>query len=239
MTPVQLAAFVRRKTHTSSVTYPDADLMADANVLKDDIAGQIQQKRQEVFNVPTTDDLVINQREYAFPDDVMNNIVAVYLKFVTTDKYVLATPYSGSHKYKGSLDESEIVDHFSNTNPYYFIRRKAIYILSGTIPATVDGFLIVYNAFPADLAALDGTDDISVDPSDTTHGFPKEFHELWSRRISIEYKDRNEKKLSSRENKYEKDLEDKLDNFSTVNLGAEILASLPPDSTRGNNGYEY
>jgi len=226
MTGAQLLAMIRTKTNTDSTTYTSSAVLIDVNIFKDDIAGQIQQVRPEVFNVPTVDDLVYNQREYAFPDDVMNNLVEVQLRFTTASAYTVAIPLSSSHKYKEGYTESEIVKYHNNTDPQYFIRRKAIYILSGSIATAIGGILMIYNSFPADLANLVGTTDLSIDPSTTTHGFPREFHELLARRVSIEYKDRNNIKLSTREQ-------------NPVNLGVEVLASLPSASSRGDDGFEY
>lgn len=238
MTGTQLAAFIRRKTKTNSTTYPDADLLVDVNLMKDEIASRIQQVRQEVWNVPALDDLVLNQREYAFPEDVLNSLVSLELKFTATGDYVPANTLARRH-YKDVLQESVIVNNFDNLNPRYFLRRKAIYILSGAIIAVTEGIKLVYNSFPADLANLTGIIDLSIDPSTTTHGFPREFHELWARRVSIEYKDANNKKLSKKELDYDEDLEKALSDFATGNLDEKIIGSLPPGSERGNDGADY
>jgi len=238
MNGVALAALIRRKTKTTTGTYVDADLLVDVNLMKDELASRIQQVRQKVWNIPAVDNLVLNQREYAFPDDVLNSIVSLELKFTAAGKYVLAEPLARRH-YKDTLEESKIINNFDNLNPRYFLRRKAIYILSGAIITVTDGVKLVYNSFPADLANLIGTADLSIDPSTTTHGFPREFHELWARRVGIEYKDANNKKLSLKELKYEEDLEKALDDFSTVDLSAATIASLPSGASRGDNGYLY
>jgi len=208
------------------------------NLMKDEIASRIQQVRQTIWNIPALDDLVLNQREYAFPEDVLNSIVSLELKFTATGKYVPADTLARRH-YKDALEESKIVNNFDNLNPKYFLRRKAIYILSGSIIAVTDGIKLVYNAFPVNLANLTGVVELSVDPTITTHGFPREFHELWARRVSIEYKDANNKRLSKKELDYDEDLEKALDDFSTADLSASIIGSLPPGSERGDNGYNY
>ena len=240
MTGTELATLINIKTKTGSGTFSAADMLIFVNLFKDEIAGLIQQKRPEIFNMPTNEDLVASstKREYAFPADVLNNIVRLDLKFTSSGKYVWAEPYRQS-KFRKGFQESIIVDNFTNTTPRYFIRRQAIYILSGTITAVTDGILLTYNVFPANLANLTGSTDLSADPSTTTLGFPREFHELLARRVSIEYKDINDIKLSSKELKYDKELEEALNNFSRVNLDKQIIAELPAASKRGNNGQDY
>lgn len=238
MTPAQITTLIRKKTKTDSNTYPDTDLLADINLMKDELASKIQQVRPEIWNTPAITNLKDDKREYAFPDDVLNHIISLELKFSDSLDYVVATPISRKH-YSGVLEENAIVNNFSNLNPRYFIRRNAVYILSGTIQAVSEGFKIVYDAFPADLSALTGTNDLSIDPSETTHGFPREFHELLARRVSIEYKDRNGIKFSQKELVYSQDLEDALEDFEIANLDRQFIGSIPSGATRGNNGYNY
>jgi len=206
--------------------------------MKDEIAVKIQKVRKDIFNIPALDDLVLNQREYAFPSDVLNNIVNLEIMFSTGGDYIPAVNLARRH-YLDSLQESKIVAGFSNLEPRYFIRRQAIYILSGAITAVTDGIRLVYNSFPANLANLTGTTDLSIDPSTTTHGFPREFHELWARRVAIEYKSVNSMPLSETEKRYDIDLDKALEEFSEVDLSRNIVGSLPSSSQRGDDGFNY
>jgi len=208
------------------------------NLMKDEIASRIQQVRQEIFNMPSYEDLVADQREYAFPSDVLNNLVSLALKFTASGDYVKAYPIARRH-YLDALQESKIVNDFDSLEPNYFIRRKALYILSGAIIAVTNGIKLVYNCFPANLANLNGSTDLSVDPTTTSHGFPREFHELWARRVSIEYKGPNNIPLSKKELDYDKDLEKALDDFAVVNLDEELIGSLPPSNEVGNDGQNF
>src|SRR3990167_636660 len=238
MTGTQLAALIRKKTRTNSTTFSDADMLVDANIFKDELAGMIQQVREEIWNIPTLDDLVADQREYAYPSETINGMVNFELKFTASGNYVLAKPIA-RHHFADALQESKIVNEFSNDAPRYFVRRKAIYILSGTIIAVTNGIRKVYDKFPSDLSNLTGSTDLSIDPSTTTHGFPREFHELLARRVSIEYKDRNGVKLSAMELNYERDLDTKLDNFQRADKSEVVLGALPAGDTVGDDGYDY
>lgn len=237
MTPLVLATSIRKKTRTDTTSYTDATMLTDVNELKDEIAGLIQEKRPEFFNLETLQNLVLNTREYDFPTGVMNNIVRVELKFTSTGDYVPANPVDFKDV-SVALQESKIVEEYDNDEPRYFVRNQGIYILSGAIIAVTSGIRITVNSFPADLANMTGnTTDISVKPSSITHGFPREFHEILARRVAIDYKDRNEIALSSREHKYKEDLDDLLDNFDTPNLALETKMNFP--ATDSDHGYNF
>lgn len=240
MTGTELSALISLKTKATTTTFSAADRLVLVNIRKDEIASRIQKRRQEIWNMPTLANLVGDQREYSFPSDVMNNIVSLELKFTASGDYVVAKPASLNHV-KSVLQESKIVENYDNLEPEYVIRRKAIYILSGTIIAVTSGIKLVYNAFPANLANLSGSTDLSVDPSTTTHGFPREFHELLARRVGMDYKMQPgvNMKFNVEELNYENDLEKALEDFSIANLDEEIIGALPSGSTRGDNGYNY
>ena len=65
--------------------------------------------------------------------------------------------------------------------------------------------------FPAtsQLVILSSTEDMSADPSTTSHGMPREAHEIWARSVIIEYKNSKEKPipLTEKELNYENDLQ--------------------------------
>jgi hypothetical protein len=212
-------------------------MLVDVNNGIEEFAGRIQGVRPEVWNIPTFANLVADQREYSFPADVLNSIVSLELKFTSTGDYIPARPLKKNPS-DFALQESKIAGAYNNFTPYYFLRRKAVYVLSGTIIAVTDGFKLVYNTFPAALSNLTGSDDLSVDPSTTTHGFPREFHELLARHVSIAYKDLNGIPLSKKELQFEQDLEKKLDEFSIANVDVEETADIPSGTSMSNNGFD-
>ena len=241
MTGTQFAALIRRKTKTNSTTYEDADLLVDANLMKDEIVLRLQQVRPEIFNIKEEQDLVASgtTREYDIPEEALNRIIDLEIKFSASGDYVIAAPLARRH-YKDSLQESKIVNSFDNLEPNYFIRRKKVYVLSGTIVPVTTGFRLIYDRLPADLANLTGSTDLSLNTS-TENGIPKELHELWARRVSIEYKDTNHISLSKKERDYEDDLEKTLNDLLVHNLEEEKIASLPlsASSRRGNDGEDF
>ena len=88
---------------------------------------------------------------------------------------------------------------------------------------------------------MDGVTDMSIDPSTTTHGIPRELHELWARGVIIDYKGSREKPipLSEQELSYRVDLEKAIETLKQGNLDREVIGALPPASDRGNEGFDY
>lgn len=239
MTSTELKSLINYKTKTNDTTFTAADMLVLANLMKDEIVLRVQQVRPEIFNIIGLQDLVASstKREYDIPTAALNVIIDLEIKFSSSGDYVMARPIARKH-YKDSLQESKIVNSFNNLNPRYFIRRKKVYILSGTITVVTDGFKLVYDLLPADLANLTGSTDLSLN-SDTANGIPRELHELWARRVSIEYKDANRLRLSKKELDYEVDLEKALDDLSTPNLDKTVIGALPSRANRGNDGIDY
>lgn len=246
MTGQAYSSLVRFKTHTNSSTFPDSDMTALTNVYKDSIAGDIQMVRPDVWQIPFLDNLVESQREYAFPTGVLNNIVYVEVKFSDTGDFRFATP-TQRLQFRESLQETIITNNYNNDVPFYFTRRNAIFLLSGSIDTTAlgdtsitDAIKVVANIFPANFADSDwsGSTDLSVDPTTTSHGFPREFHELLARRVSIQYKEKNDVNLDPTEANYEEDLKDKMDQYSIAILDEQIQGSLPSGTETANDGFD-
>lgn len=241
MTTTELATIVRYKTKTNSTTFTDAQLFLLANIFKNEISSQIVERNAGFFLVPTVFDLVASStsREYALPDDTLNRIHKVEIKFASGDSRYPATYIKDYH---GSETESDIVAQYSNSEGgfAYTIRRRAIFLLSGTVVAVTGGMRLWYHAYPADLTS-GGATDMSVDPSTTTFGFPRQFHELLARRISIEFKGSQPKPipLNRHELNYENDLQIQLNAISHVDNSGEILGHGLSAQETGNDGWNY
>jgi len=239
MTGTELAALIRYRTKTNSTTFTTSDMSPLVSVFKNEIASQIVDRDSKHFLIPSTFNLVADQREYFLGDDLLNRLHKVEIKFVSTDSRF---PAKAVKDYYGSETESEIVKSYSNSEGEfgYTIRRRAIFILSGTIIAVTNGVRIWSHIFPAD-PSLTGSTDLATDPSTTTFGFPRQFHELLARRVSIEYKCSQPKPLtlSKKELDYEKDLEIQLNAISRNDNSLEIIGDPLPSQETGNDGYLY
>ena len=240
MTGAELSTLIGKKTSTNTTTFTEADRLIYVNIFIKEIASMIVEKNNGMFLVPATFNLVDDQREYGLPDDLLNRMHKVEFKFASGDSRF---PSTYIKDYYGSETESEIVKRFGNSEGDFAhtIRRRAIFLLSGTIVAVTGGGRLWYHAYPADLANLTGSTDLSVDPSTTTFGFPRQFHELLARSISIEWKGSRPKPipLNSKERNYEKDLAIQLAAIATVDNSGEIIAELPDSKDLGNDGYNY
>jgi hypothetical protein len=93
--------------------------------------------------------------------------------------------------------------------------------------------------YPADLANLTGLTDMAVDPTTTSFGFPKQFHELLARRVGMERKMRTPgAKLTQLEMAYETDLRKALDAIAHQDLSLEIIGELPQPRDLLNDGWD-
>lgn len=247
MTGTQLAALIRKYTGTNSTTYTDSDVLVDVNNVKDEFGGLISKRNENLFIIPATFDLVassVTAREYSFPTDILNHLATVELALDTSQAtvFVLCRPFPGGlQRLVRELDgitEAKITNYFNNQHPYYIITRNSLYLLSGTISALSAGGKIRYRLFPADLANLSGTTGLEIDPTTSSFGMPKTFHELWARRVSIIFKSSKQKPipLSSLEKVYEQDLGRALSVISEVDLGEEIVGSLPKEDSPSQLG---
>ena len=236
MTKTQLAIRVRFYTKTTSNTFLDSDLLLFANSVKDELASLIAERdiKGNYFIVPSTDNLVADQREYAWPDDVLNSIYSIEASFTTATplSYVLCHPDDFRRLGIGRT-EANVTANYSNDEPRYEMQRRSIYLLCGTIIAVTNGLRIKYRAYPADLADnMVGTTSLALDPTTTTFGMPLNFHELWARRISIQWKGSKPKPipLSPLEKNYEIDLERQLSAISGNDMSGENIATIPRDT---------
>jgi len=240
MTGTQLAALIRYKTRTNSTTFTDADMLPLVNAFKDEIASLIVERNNGMFLIPATFNLVANQREYGLGDDVLNRIHKLEIKFAAGDSRF---PSQNIKDYHGSETESEIVKKFSNSEGEFAhtIRRRALFILSGTIIAVTGGGRLWAHIFPAALAKPTGSADLSIDPSTTSFGFPRQFHELLARRVAMEHKMSQPKpvSLNVKEVAFDRDLQVQLDAISHIDNSAEILGNELPKGDTGNDGWEY
>lgn len=240
MTAAQLNTLINFKCSTNDTTFPQATKLPLVNMFKNEISSRIVESNKRYFLVPATFSLVADQREYSLDDNMLSHVQKLELKFVSTDAY---QPSVGLKEYYGSETESEIVKEYTNIKGGFahYIRRRSLFILSGTIIAVTNGGRLWYNLYPADLANLTDATDLAIDPSTTTFGFPRQFHDLLARRVAIEYKGSQPKQipLSPLEQRYEDDLKDQLDAISRSDNGLEIIGSMPDDADTGNNGWDF
>jgi hypothetical protein len=237
MTPAKFATYVRYRTKTNATSFSDAELLAYMEMRQDEIAQAILKIDEDVLLIPQTTSLVLNQREYPMPSDIISRIKRVdakldgtkWLHLDETDITQLDFPISS---------ETDIVNHFSNNHGLakFDIIRKSIYILSGTIITVAGGLKVWVDTYPTPITDLTSTTDLSVDPSSTTHGIPRPMHKIWATGVIIDYKSSKEKPipLIEREQNYELDMQNAILTLKHGNLDREVIASTPY-----NDGSQY
>lgn len=242
MTPAEFTTHVRYMTRTTSATLTDANLKALMKVRQDEIARAILRADEDILLIPQTANLVADQREYPFPTDMIARIKRVEAKLDGTN-WIKLEEIDVTDISKPTHTEANITNYYSNLEgeAFYDIRRKSIYIFSGTITAVTTGLKLLVSTYPTAITDLTSTTDMSEDPSDTTHGVPRALHELWARGVIIDFKSSREKPipLSERELSYQLDLDKAIETLKHGNLDREVIGQLPAASDRGNDGYDY
>jgi hypothetical protein len=247
MKALELATYIRWKTRTNTTTFPNAEMLPLVKFRQDELARKLMDSLdtdEDIFLTPETANLVASAttRTYGFPSDILSRVKRVEAMFDGAT-WVRLVPMDMS-EYRGTHDEATIANNFSNLQgeAKYDIQRRAIFIYSGTITAVTNGLKLWVFDYPALLTDLtENTLEIEDDPTDTTHGFPRELHELLARGVIIDYKESREKPipLTERELSYEKDVNRAIAVLKHGDTNREILGLLPPASERGNDGSEY
>lgn len=231
MTPVKFAALVRLYTKTNSTTFADADILSYANIFKDDIGAQIATVvGEDYFGLRLERNLVASQREYDLPAEMMGRFKYLEAKLDGSNWSVLHEV--DLSVYDETTDEATIRNQYTGKDPEFDIWDQSIFILSGdAIIGVTNGLKIWAIIWPADFANLTGTDDMATPPDDYSHGFPRQFHELLARRVSIAYKSSKDRPmpLSKKELLYEQDLAAQIATLKEMNLDRSTSPSAPYD----------
>jgi hypothetical protein len=230
MTPAQIASLIRSYTRTNSSSFTDAEILELANPFKDEIASEISQANEDYFVRTFLANLRAGQREYSIPNNVMNNLKYVEAKLDGTkqqrlDEFDLNT-------YRQATDETTILAQFAGRKPAMDLSGGSIFIYSDSaIIDVTDGLIAAAVIFPDDIADLTSTTEMSIDPTAYSCGFPRQFHELLARRVSIAWKSARPKPipLSEKEQMYEIDLTRKIEALKGLNLDRTLVATMPSD----------
>lgn len=252
MTPVEFATYVRAQTKSNTVTFPDATILSYMNVWQADIAMRIAKVNEDYFGMEFFRDLVAGQREYPLPDTILNNIKMVEAKLNGTDwrrfyEFDLNTyrvrslginnnPFDFPNYSSGfsfaTTDEATIQRSFSDDYPQFDLFRKSLWLYTGSaISYVFEGLKLYGIVYPSNFTSLAGTDDMSIDPSSISAGFPRQFHELLARRVVIDYKTAQDRPmaLSQNEQLYEVHLNLALDAIRNANLDRSVNGTRPYD----------
>lgn len=227
----EFATYIRFHTKTDSSTLTDAELVTLANVKKDELAKEIAKTNEDIFGMWYLRDLVAGVREYSFPSTILSNIKAVEAYVANNGTESKKLTEFDLTQYRGVTTEATIRQAFSGK--YQFdIFRKSLWLYTGEeILDVEEGLKLWAIQYPADLTTdkLASTDDMSVQPSEISHGMPRESHEIWARAVVIDYKNSKEKPipLTEKELKYDADLQLVLNSLKGTNLDRQNQGTVP------------
>lgn len=237
MTPASFASYIRFMTRTNSTTFSDANLLALMNIRLDELGRSIVDVDENILITPQLNSLVANQREYPLPSDMLSSFDRIEAKLDGTN-FVKLEEIDQREMDRSLLTEAVITENYSNLEggARYSLGRNSIFIFSGTITDVTDGLAIMVNTWPAAITSLVGTTDMSVDPSNTTHGVPRALHEIWARGVIIDWKSSREKPipLTERELSYNTDKYKAISDLKPQNRDREVIGSVPH-----NDGSQY
>lgn len=233
MTKSEFATYIRFRTKTNASTFTDAQIIALANIRKDDIAEEITKANEDFFLREFVRNLEAGKRRYSFPSDVMSHMKSLSLKLDGINWTSDVTEVDRTRIKTPTKTEADIIAAFSTVRPAIEVYSSGFMILSGAaIEAVEDGISLWAVEYPADIDSLSGSDDLSLNPSETSFGMPRAFHKLWADAIVIDYKTSKEKPipLTEREQNWEVFLHKKIDSISPQNLSREVVADYPRDT---------
>lgn len=243
MNGLQFAKLIRFRTRTNSTTFSDADLVAVANMVKDKLATKVIKADENIFTMPMYANLAVKldgspQREYPMPGDILSKIKRVEA-MLDGSEYILLDELQ-LNQYKDVTDEATIVANFQNIKgmAFYELTRRSIKLYTGTFGAVSRGLKLHANIYPADITATTLTldTDISIDPTTTSFGLPRELHPVWVDGVVIEWKNSREKPIPLTESEllWDKNVNSAISDIRNANQDREIIASVPRD-----DGSEY
>ena len=147
----EFATYIRFHTKTDSDTLTDAELVAIANVKKDEIAKEIAKTNEDIFGMWYLRDLVAGVREYSFPSDILSNIKGVEACVANGGTEFKKFTEFDLTQYRGVTVEANIRQAFSGK--YQFdIFRKSLWLYTGEeIVDVEEGLKLWAIQYPADL----------------------------------------------------------------------------------------
>jgi len=231
----KLCRFYATGSESDTDNLPDSLLLVLANSAKDTLAQEIAKANEDIFGTTYKKNLEADRRAYAVPDEILNNIKSVEA-ILDGSNQVRLVPFD-LNSWKKPTDEDNIRLYFADKKPAYDIYGREIVLYTGdAIIAVTNGLILKAIIYPADFTAFSSTTDMSVDPSEYTFGFPRQFHELLARLVSITYKQGQDrpKKLSEKELVFESDLAKAVASIKNGNLDQSTVGDVPY-----NDGSQY
>lgn len=245
MTGLQWATYIRKQTRTDSSTLPDAEIVSIGNVIKDEYASEIEAINENFFGSIETTPLLKTSvtREYPLPTDILNRLTFLEVKFDGTN-WIKVEGIDVLGK-KRPVDETSILEDYDNSQggAAFDIYRGSMWLYSGTVDAEIAaGIRLWVFTYPADLTETilsKADDDLSLDPSNTTHGIPRAIQGLLADEVVINYKTNRDKPIALSD--WEKQLGNRktatLDRMRGVDMSFAVVLGIPEEA-EDNDGFD-
>ncbi|HRN86070.1 MAG TPA: hypothetical protein PK863_01960 [Candidatus Dojkabacteria bacterium] len=246
----EFTTLLRFRTGTNSTTLTDAEILPLMNFHKDLLAQKVVAEVSEsYFGAIATTNLIEDQREYslvidASTGDEVISLEKVEAKLDGTNWIELEEVQLSS--IDRAITEDMIISLFGNERgrAKYYQFRGAIYLLTGAITNVTSGLKVYFATYPDPWEAgdLDDAVDLSIAPSSTTRGFPKELHAPLLYLCSKDVKSNKDKPLplDEYEQSIEKFIDDALFQMRRKNKDRsyEITTPLSRGEAYPNHGFE-
>ena len=235
---------------------PTATITLYSNLAKSQIAKEIVTKVNsdiDYFSFKQNANLVEDQREYPFPDDILKNmkIVEAYIgsKWRRLYPFDLSSyrltgdtskPYFGKGATEGfsgaTTDETTIAATFNDENPRFDSDGRSIIIYSETVDTVSGGLKLRGSIMPKDYVDADWSTstDMAVRPDTVTTAMPLQSHDVMLMKAVIDYKEVKGIPLTAFELTYNDELRKMVASLSNTNADEPHQAITPKET-----GFNY
>lgn len=228
------AAYIRKKTKTNSNTFTDADILAFANPVKDDLAAEIAANVDEhYFDMELYRDLEADIRNYTFANDILVHQKYCAAKLDGTNWTYLTEAFFSEFT-TPMRENTYIKSKYADKKAQFYISGRELFILSGDdITAVTDGLKMVAEIYPEEMTAGDlaASTDLSIPSSTTTHRLPRQVHKHWATKVIIEWKESRDKPipLTQQEKRVDIDLQNVFEKLQKRNQVRSFQSTVPQD----------
>jgi len=236
-----------------TVAVPTATITLYTNAAKAIVARAIVNRVNstvDYFSMTQLADLVADQREYPFPDDILKNtkIVEAYIGSewrrlypMDLSSYRLSgsggdKPWTGEspeENFSGATTDTDTIeDNFSDTYPKYDSDGRSIVIYSESVDTVTGGLKLRGSIMPKDYIDADWatTVEMQVRPDTLTAAMPVQSHDIMLMKAVIDYKEIKGIPLTQFELTYNQQLADMLTSLSDTNEDESIEATVERDT---------
>lgn len=161
----QIATYVRRRTHSNAVSYPNSDILIDLNLRYRRAITAITWKVQDFFWTWWTFNTVTTQNEYeiaqfTFTDTFTRDIISVDSVAI---KYRANQDYLKLKKRDFNALDFDLTQYTDWAGePFYFVRDKSIFIAPNALENVTAWGILYGNYRPLDLTLSDSTTEIKI-----------------------------------------------------------------------------